>query len=120
MANRLPPLAAAVYELLRRRVGLPDPRLSYAELARQLREIDVDFETLTHRSKELYAALWDVGDECRRRKLPPLPALVVRADSRRPGDAYFAGMDLPTHADRVAAWQRDFDGVCGTTYPALS
>ena len=32
--------------------------------------------------RELYAALWEVGDACRHLDLPPLPALVVRADTR--------------------------------------
>lgn len=110
-------LAEAVYEILRRRTALPDPRVSYAELARALREADPAFEHVTHRSKELYAALWEVGGVCKRLRLPRLPALVVRADTRRPGDAYFEGMALAHRGDRIAAWRRDLDAVCAATYP---
>jgi hypothetical protein len=114
------PLAEAIYEVLRRRVRQDDPRITYAELARALREVDPAFEHLTHRSKELYSALWEVGGLCRRQGLPPLPALVVRADTRRPGDAYFEGMELTYHGERVAAWQRDLDAVRAGEYPARS
>jgi hypothetical protein len=107
-----------VYRLLRQRVGLPDPRITYKELACQLRAADEAFAHLTHRSQELYASLWEVGDACRHLDLPPLPALVVRADTRRPGDAYFAGSPLAHRGERTAAWQRDLDAVCQATYPA--
>ncbi|HYT88897.1 MAG TPA: hypothetical protein VEL76_09325 [Gemmataceae bacterium] len=113
----LSPLACAVYEILRQRIGRADPRITYKELACLLRERDTAFEHVTHRSQELYAALWEVGDVCRDLVLPPLPALVVRADTRRPGDAYFAGSPLAHRGERTAAWQRDLDAVCQATYP---
>jgi|ERR1051326_7159109 hypothetical protein len=111
------PLAEAVYDILRRRLKRPDPRIIYAELARELRDSCEDFETITHRSRELYAALWEVGDECRRLKLPPLPALVVRADSRRPGDAYYEGMTAKYRGERIAQWRRDLEAVKRAKYP---
>jgi hypothetical protein len=110
-------LAHAVYRILRRRIGQADPRITYAELARALREASSAFEHLTHRSRELYAALCEVGDLCRRLDRPPLPALVVRADTRRPGDAYYLGMATPYRGERIAAWQRDLEAVCRSTYP---
>jgi hypothetical protein len=112
-------LAKTVYEILRTRIGQTDPRITYAELARELREIDPEFENVTHRSQELYTALWEVGGVCKRLKLPPLPALVVRADTRRPGDAYFEGIKESRRGERIAAWQRDFDAVRQTDYPPL-
>lgn len=110
-------LAKTVYEILRERIGQSDPRITYAELARQLR--DSEFEHVTHRSQELYTALWEVGGACKRLGLPPLPALVVRADTRRPGDAYFEGMKESRRGERIAVWQRDVDAVCQTAYPSL-
>src|SRR5215510_13400369 len=83
------PLAAAVYRILRTRLAEGDPRITYAELARRLRDKNDAFEHITHRSQQLYAALCDVGSFCKQLRLPPLPALVVRADTRRPGDAYY-------------------------------
>jgi hypothetical protein len=110
-------LALAIYDLLRRRARQSDPRITYGELARELRERAEAFEHITHRSHELYAALWEIGAECRRLGLPPLPALVVRADTRRPGDAYYEGMPWKYRGQRIAAWQRDLDAVRRTKYP---
>jgi hypothetical protein len=110
------PLAEATYAVLRGRLVLPDPRITYAELARALRERAEEFETVSHRSAELYAALTEIGGECRRLRLPPLPALVVRADTRRPGAAYFAG--IVGKGNQVAVWQQDLEGVKRTIYPA--
>jgi hypothetical protein len=113
------PLAEAVYGILRSRTSLVDPRLSYAELAEQLRTTSDEFEDIHHRSRPLYAALGEVGRECRRLRLPPLPALVVRADTRRPGEAYYAGRcaGIVYRGDQVAAWRRDLEAVKGTVYP---
>lgn len=112
------PLAEAVYAILRVRTRLPDPRITYAELATQLRDVSEEFEYVTHRSRQLYAALGEVGDGCRRLRLPSLPALVVRADTRRPGEAYFAGTGSAVFkGERVAAWRREVDAVRGVIYP---
>jgi hypothetical protein len=110
-------LAHTVYRILRQRIGQADPRITYAELARKLRSASAAFEHLTHRSRELYAALCEVGDLCNQRDLPPLPALVVRADTRRPGDAYYEGMASAYRGERIAAWQRDLEAVRRSTYP---
>ncbi len=110
-------MAAAVYDILCRRLKRADPRITYAELARELRDTSDDFETLTHRSRELYAALWEIGDECRRLKLPPLPALVVRVDSGRPGDAYYEGMTARFRGERIAHWRCDLEAVKRAKYP---
>ena len=111
------PLAVAVYQLLRRRAKKTEPRITYGELARELRELSENFEHITHRSQELYAALGEVGARCRRLGLPPLPALVVRADTRRPGDAYYEGMPWKYRGQRIAAWRHDLDAVRKAKYP---
>jgi hypothetical protein len=112
-------LAEAIYDVLRLRLALDDPRITYAELARQLRDLGPELEFLYHRSRELYAALVEVGKACRRLHLPPLPALVVRADSRRPGDAYYSGrLRSRSRDERIAAWQRDLDAVKRASYPS--
>jgi hypothetical protein len=112
------PLAEAAYDILRRRTLLAEPRISYAELARRLRKKSRAFAGINHRSRPLYAALWEIGDECRQMGLPPLPALVVRADTRRPGDAYFGGVGRTADpATRIATWWRDLQAVRATTYP---
>lgn len=114
------PLAAAVYDILRQRPGLPDPRITYAQLAGQLRDASDDFEHISHRSQPLYAALCEVGDECRRLRLPSLAALVVRADSGCPGAAYFEGREPPLRfrGEQRAAWEEDLEAVRQAVYPA--
>jgi hypothetical protein len=113
----LSPLATSVYRILRLRLKRSDPRITYGELARQLRDTSAEFETITHRSRALYASLGEIGRECRRLKLPPLPALVVRADSRRPGDAYYKGMPAKYRGERIALWRRDLEAVKHAKYP---
>jgi hypothetical protein len=110
------PLARAVYDILQQRTSLPDPRITYAELAAALRAVSDEFEHVHHRTRPLYTALDEVGMECRRLGLPPLPALVVRADTRRPGEAYYAS-GLVYRGERVAAWRRDLEAVRQATYP---
>jgi hypothetical protein len=115
------PLAEAAYEILRSRAALPDPRITYKELAAQLRECAEEFEYVNHRSRQLYSALNEVGQECRRLKLPSLPALVVRADTGRPGQAFFEGTcsGVVYRDDQVSAWQREVEAVRLASYPAL-
>jgi hypothetical protein len=108
-------LARAVWRVLRRRTGLTDPRITYKELALALRELSGAFEFVTARSPQLYAALCAVGAACRRLGLPCLAALVVRADSRRPGDAYFDGS--APRGEQVAAWRDEVEAVRAANYP---
>ena len=113
------PLARLVYKVLRAQALRPEPRITYAALAAEVRLASPEFESIYHRSRELYAALNEVGRECRRLRLPSLPALVVRADTGRPGAAYFDGKCSGTlfRGQKVAAWRREVEAVKGTTYP---
>lgn len=111
-------LAEIIYDILRGRTSLDDPRITYAELAEQVRDAGDEFEYVHHRNRQLYVALTEVGAECRRLKLPPLPALVVRADTGRPGEAYYEGQHGVYRGERIAAWRRDLEAVKGTAYPA--
>ncbi|HTU16957.1 MAG TPA: hypothetical protein VMG10_02745 [Gemmataceae bacterium] len=114
------PLAAIIYDILRRRTSLEDPRITYAELAEQIRDASDEFEYVHHRNRQLYLALTEVGAECRRLRLPPLPALVVRADTGRPGEAYYEGKctGVAFRGERIAGWRADLEAVKGTMYPA--
>jgi hypothetical protein len=113
------PLAEAIYEVLRRRIGRDDPRITYKALAAALREFNEAFSYAHARNPELYNALDEIGRECRRLRLPPMPALVVRADTGRPGEAYHAGRrsGIASKRGRVTAWSRDLDAVKAATYP---
>ena len=113
------PLAGIIYDILRLRTSLEEPRITYAELAEQVRDAGDEFEYVHHRNRQLYVALSEVGAECRRRKLPPLPALVVRADTRRPGEAYYEGKcgGMGYRGERIAAWRQDLEAVKAARYP---
>jgi hypothetical protein len=114
------PLAEAAYAILRQRLSLADPRITYAQLAAELRDAGEEFDSIYPRSRELFAALAEIGQACESLGLPPLPALVVRADTRRPGAAYYAGRaaGLVYQGERVTAWREDLEAVKRSTYPA--
>jgi len=118
--DAMSPLAEIIYDILRGRTSREDPRITYAELAEQIRDAGDEFEYVHHRNRQLYVALAEVGAECLRLQLPPLPALVVRADSGRPGDAYYEGKctGIVYRDDRIAGWRKDLEAVKGTVYPA--
>jgi hypothetical protein len=99
------PLATAIYKQLRRRLRCDQPSLTYAELAHSL-----DYRHSTHpRSPRLHAALGEVTEACKEAGLPCLPALVWRADSKRPSAGYYkvAHPRATTDEARVAAWERE-------------
>jgi hypothetical protein len=113
------PVATAAYRILRSRLSLTDPRITYAQLAEQLRDASEEFESVYHRSWAFMAMLEEVGRECLRLGLPPLPALVVRSDTRRPGTAYHGGRRSRAISGdaRITAWQNDLEAVKRATYP---
>jgi len=99
------PLANQIYKQLRRRVRTKQPSITYAGLADAL-----DYRFSMHpRSSRLHAALTEVTEACRRHSLPCLPAIVWRANTRRPSVGYFkvAHPRAQTDDARVAAWERE-------------
>ena len=115
------PLASAIYEILRRRANLSEPRITYKVLSEQVREQSEEFEAIYQRSQALYVALGDVGRACRRLRLPSLPALVVRADTKRPGEAYFAGKcsGAVFRGEKISVWRKEVEAIKKSTYPRL-
>lgn len=110
-------LARSIYRLLVARLGEDDARISYKELGIALRELSDEFEHINQRSHSMYTALAEVSEVCRERKLPCLAALVVRSDSRRPGEAYFHGMASPYRGERIQAWREEVEAVRQAEYP---
>jgi hypothetical protein len=79
--------------------------MTYAELGSA---VDVH-----HRNSKLHAALGEVTNACRHHQLPCLPAMVWRADAKRPNDGYYKVAHPRAHTDdaRHAAWEHEHDRV---------
>jgi hypothetical protein len=101
------PLAHRIYKQLVRHVRRAKPSITYGELAKS---VDVH-----PRSPALHAALGEVSNVCRHSQLPCLPAIVWRADAKRPSGGYYKVAHPRAHTDeaRIAAWQREHARVLG-------
>lgn len=98
------PLAQQIYRQLLRRVRSATPSITYAELAASLGR-----HAVHPRSPKLHAALGEVTNACRHLALPCLPAIVWRANSRRPSRGYYRVAHPRAHTEkaRIAAWERE-------------
>ena len=108
-AAALSPLAVAIQKVLVRRLRSRSPTLTYGELVEALAP-----KHPTHRrSSALHAALNEVSTACRARGVPCLPAIVHRADSGRPGPAYYRAAHPRVRSDaaRIAAWEAELVAV---------
>jgi hypothetical protein len=101
------PLATKIYKQLRKRVIAGTASITYRELAAALDQHP--------RSTRFHAALGEVANACRHAQLPCLPAIVWRADTRRPSTGYYKVAHPRAHTDtsRVWAWQREHVRVIG-------
>jgi hypothetical protein len=108
------PLANQIYKHLRSQVRRNHPSITYGELATA---VDVH-----PRSRTLHVALGEVTNACRHAQLPALPAIVCRADSKRPSDGYFKAAHPRAQTDeaRLSAWEREHAKVLGSAdnFPA--
>ena len=95
------PVARSIYRVLLRRLRERKTSITYGALARAVKK--------HHRDPRFHAALGEVAHVCRHRGLPCLPAIVWRADTRRPSDGYYAVAHPRAHGDgaRTAAWERE-------------
>ena len=108
------PFATSIYRLLLRQARKAEPSITYGALAARI-EIHA-------RSPKLHAALGEISQACRHEGLPCLPAIVWRADTRRPSDGYYKVAHPRAHTDesRIAAWEREHEHVLRAIdrYPA--
>lgn len=94
-------LARTLYRQLVRRLRRLEPSITYRELAAAVR--------VHYRSRRFHVALGELAHACRARGLPCLPALVWRADARRPATGYYvlAHPRARSERARLAAWERE-------------
>lgn len=95
------PLANQIYKHLLSQVRRNNPSITYGELAKSVE--------VHSRSPALHVALGEVTNACRHAKLPALPAIVCRADTKRPSDGYYKAAHPRAQTDeaRVNAWERE-------------
>jgi hypothetical protein len=107
------PLATKIYRHLRHRAATKRPSITYRELAAAVSEMHP-------RDPRLHAALGEVANACRHAQLPCLPAIVWRADTRRPSAGYYKVAHPRAHTDdaKRTAWAREHARVVATSFPA--
>ncbi|HEX4450738.1 MAG TPA: hypothetical protein VH143_07700 [Kofleriaceae bacterium] len=107
------PLAIKIYRTLRHRLARKEPAITYRALAAEVSEMHP-------RDPRFHAALTEVADACRHAKLPCLPAIVWRADKKRPSDGYYkvAHPNARTDDNKRTAWQREHARVLAASFPA--
>jgi hypothetical protein len=95
------PLADRIYKQLLTHVRHKQSSITYGELAHTVE--------VHPRSPKLHAALGELANVCRHNQLPCLPAIVWRADSKRPSNGYYKVAHPRAHTDgaRVSAWERE-------------
>jgi hypothetical protein len=114
-------LAAAIYDVLRVLVPNRRAEITYAELVDQLGPMPPPNQDLHARDVRLDAALGELVTACRRRGLPAIAAIVVRDDTRAPGQGYYSIAHAAEAGDTdiaMIAWGHEVQQVRATTYPA--
>jgi len=112
-------LADAIYQVLRRRVPHVDPTITYSQLVSKLPS---PHNKLAPDDGELFGALADITRVCRKRGLPTLAALVVRAIEKTPGQGYYAQAHPQVSgntAPELAAWRLELETANRTDYPPM-
>lgn len=112
------PLAQEIYRQLIRHLKAGGDLISYADLAKAVaKKLPAH-----HRSPSFHAALTEITEACRSKRLPALPALVTRASANKPGTGYYAVAHPRSKTDdaRAAAWTREHASVLASVqdYPA--
>jgi hypothetical protein len=112
-------LAEDIYNLLRERVPAPahrDPCITYSELVGLL---SPNHKIVDGRDPRLAQALGDLVRLCQQKGWPLVSALVVRADSRRPGAGYHdvACPDEHDEAKQEIGWANELARVKQYVYP---
>jgi hypothetical protein len=113
-------LARAIYGVLRTRVPSPHPEITYKQLVTTLPPLGKPFENVGFHDPRLDQALADTVHACRAAGLPALSAIVVNAETRRPGKRHYAEAHsrVTGEIEKEVEWAKEFERAKGTTYPA--
>jgi hypothetical protein len=112
-------LAREIQSILRQRVPGAHPEITYRDLVEALPPLGKPFEGVHWRDPRLDQALADTVYACRAAGLSALSAIVVNAETRRPGRRYYAEAHpgVTGEVEQEVAWARELERVKTTTYP---
>jgi hypothetical protein len=115
----LSPLAREIYKVLRLRVPAIHPEMTYKQLAEPLPPLGKPFEDVGFHDPRLDQALADTVHACRAVGLPALSAIVVNAETKKPGKRYYAEAHPSVGGDieKEVAWAREMELAKITSYP---
>lgn len=117
----LSPLADAIYRILQPRVPALSPEITYEDLVARLPALPPPYSGVDVQDRRLSDALGEIVIACRAKGLPALAAIVVRKDTRMPGDGYYPVAHPAAGNDRVLqvlAWGNEMLLARKTQFPA--
>lgn len=115
-------LAKAIYDVLRPRLPGTTPEITYDDLVHHLPSLGPPNVGLQARDVRLDVALGELVVACRSKGLPAISSIVVRKDTRMPGDGYYGAAHPNTAHDaalRAIDWGREFNAARATAYPLV-
>jgi len=112
-------LANAIYQVLRQRVPGRHADIPYRQLVEQLPPLARPYQDLHWRDPRLDEALGEIVTACRAAQLPALSAIVVNAETGRPGRQYYplAHPGVRDEVEQEVLWAREREQVLVTGYP---
>jgi len=117
----LSPLADAIYDILQPRVPSLSPEITYEDLVARLPALPPPYSGVDVQDSRLSDALGEIVTACRAKGLPALAAVVVRKDTKMPGNGYYPVAHPTAGDDRVQqaiAWGNEMLMVRKTRFPA--
>jgi len=112
-------LASAIYDVLRPMVPGHNVSITYTELVNALPLLPQQYANLQARDPRLDEALGELVHACRAQNLPAISALVVRNDTKQPGNGYYgaAHPGVDDDEERTVAWGHEAETARQTEYP---
>ena len=115
-------LATEIYEVLRAYANSANGEITYQELVMALGPLPPPNQDLHWRDSRLDEALGELVTTCRGHQLPALSAIVVRANERSPGAAYFPiahpqEFAIGGEVAAMRAWEAEVRRIRVASYP---
>jgi hypothetical protein len=114
-------LAANIYDVLRDNIRTNRATITYSELVKRLGPLPAPNRNLQAQDRRLNEALNELVQYCRERNLSAISAIVVTANTARPGPGYYdvayPELSNGNHSEEERAWLAEVSQVYQTHYP---